>query len=81
MIRYALCFLGLLCALAGNAQAQPMAEFQKILDTYSKALDASDVETLVGLYSPNGVFMASPSSRPISPSTATDRCRCCSTVG
>ena len=57
MIRYALSFVGLLCALAGNAQAQPTAEFQKILDTYSKALDANDVETLVELYSPNGVFM------------------------
>src|SRR6188508_3398955 len=57
MIRYALSFVGLLCALAGTAQAQPTAEFQKILDTYSKALDANDVETLVGLYSPNGVFM------------------------
>jgi len=57
MIRFVLSFAALLCALAGNAQAQPTAEFQKILDTYSKALDANDVETLVGLYSPNGVFM------------------------
>ena len=57
MIRYALSFVALLCALAGNAQAQATAEFQKILDSYSKALDANDVETLVGLYSPNGVFM------------------------
>ena len=57
MIRYALFFVGLLCALAGTAQAQATAEFQKILDSYSKALDANDVETLVGLYSPNGVFM------------------------
>ena len=57
MIRFVLSFAALLCALAGNAQAQPAAEFQKILDSYSKALDANDVETLVGLYSPNGVFM------------------------
>ena len=57
MIRFVLSFAALLCALAGNAQAQPTAEFQKILDSYSKALDANDVETLVGLYSPNGVFM------------------------
>ena len=57
MIRFVLSFAALLCALAGNAQAQPTAEFQKILDTYSKALDANDVETLVELYSPNGVFM------------------------
>jgi len=57
MIRFVLSFAALLCALAGTAQAQPVAEFQKILDTYSKALDANDVETLVELYSPNGVFM------------------------
>jgi len=57
MIRYALSFSGFQCELAGTAQAQPAAEFQKILDSYSKALDANDVETLVGLYSPNGVFM------------------------
>ena len=57
MIRFVLSFAALLCALAGNAQAQPTAEFQKILDSYSKALDTKDVETLVGLYSPNGVFM------------------------
>ena len=57
MIRFVLSFAALLCALSGNAQAQPTAEFQKILDTYSKALDANDVETLVELYSPNGVFM------------------------
>ena len=43
-------------ALAGAAHAQ-VPEFQKILDSYSKALDANDVESLVGLYSPNGVFM------------------------
>ena len=53
----ALSFAAVLVALAGSAHAQAAAEFQKILDTYSKALDANDVETLVGLYSPNGVFM------------------------
>lgn len=46
-----------LAALAGSAHAQASAEFQKILDAYSKALDANDVETLVGLYSADGVFM------------------------
>jgi uncharacterized protein (TIGR02246 family) len=53
--RRALC-LAILVAFAGPAEAQ-VAEFQKILDSYSKALDANDVETLVGLYTPNGVFM------------------------
>jgi ketosteroid isomerase-like protein len=46
-----------LTALSGTAHAQAAAEFQKILDAYSKALDANDVDTLVGLYTPNGVFM------------------------
>jgi uncharacterized protein (TIGR02246 family) len=46
----------LLVAFAGTAKAQ-VAEFQKVLDGYSKALDANDVEALVGLYTPNGVFM------------------------
>ena len=36
----------ILAAFAGPAEAQ-VAEFQKILDSYSKALDANDVETLV----------------------------------
>jgi uncharacterized protein (TIGR02246 family) len=57
-----LSFVAVLTALAGPAAAQTTgaqatAEFQKILDSYSKALDANDVETLVGLYTPNGVFM------------------------
>lgn len=53
-------FLGLaavLAAFVGTARAQAVPEFQKILETYSAALDANDVETLVGLYSSNGVFM------------------------
>lgn len=55
--RHALCLAALFAAFAGAARAQAVPEFQKILETYSAALDASDVETLVGLYSPNGVFM------------------------
>src|SRR3954451_20356230 len=51
-----LSLVAVLGALAGAAHAQ-VPEFQKILDSYSKALDANDVESLVGLYSPNGVFM------------------------
>lgn len=51
-----------LATLAGSAPAQTTGaqaavEFQKILDSYSRALDANDVEALVGLYTPNGVFM------------------------
>jgi uncharacterized protein (TIGR02246 family) len=55
--RRALCLAGMLAAFAGAAEAQPVPEFQRILDTYSAALDANDVEALVGLYSSNGVFM------------------------
>jgi ketosteroid isomerase-like protein len=52
-----LSLVAVLATLAGSAHAQAPAEFQKILDTYSKALDTNDVETLVGLYSADGVFM------------------------
>ena len=55
--RHVLCLAAVLAAFAGSARAQTVPEFQKILETYSAALDANDVETLVGLYSPNGVFM------------------------
>jgi len=55
--RRILSLAAVLVALAGTAQAQAAAEFQKILDTYSRALDANDVETLVGLYTADGVFM------------------------
>jgi uncharacterized protein (TIGR02246 family) len=46
-----------LVALGGSAEAEVPAELLKILDSYSKALDTNDIETLVGLFSPNGVFM------------------------
>jgi uncharacterized protein (TIGR02246 family) len=55
--RHVLCLAALLAVFAGSARAQAVPEFQKMLETYSAALDANDVETLVGLYSPNGVFM------------------------
>ena len=55
--RRVLCLAAVLAAFAGAARAQAVPEFQKILETYSAALDGNDVETLVGLYSPNGVFM------------------------
>ena len=45
-------------ALAGTARAEVPAEFRRLLETYAKALDGSDVETLVGLFSPKGVLMA-----------------------
>jgi ketosteroid isomerase-like protein len=47
-----------LVALAGPARAEVPAEFRRLLETYAKALDGNDVETLVGLFSPNGVLMA-----------------------
>lgn len=50
--------LGLvIVGLAGEVRAEVPAEFRRILDTYAKALDGNDVETLVGLFSPNGAFM------------------------
>src|SRR4051812_16385108 len=55
--RRVLCLAAVLATYTGVARAQSVPEFQKILETYSTALDANDVETLVGLYSPNGVFM------------------------
>jgi uncharacterized protein (TIGR02246 family) len=55
--RHVLCLAAVLAAFAGSARAQAVPEFQKILDAYAAALDANDVETLVGLYSPDGVFM------------------------
>lgn len=55
--RHALCLAAVLATFAGAARAQAVPDFQKILETYSAALDGNDVETLVGLYSPNGVFM------------------------
>jgi uncharacterized protein (TIGR02246 family) len=57
LARRVLSFAAVLIALAAAAHAQAAAEFQKILDTYSKALDANDVEALVGLYTADGVFM------------------------
>ena len=44
-------------APVGAARAEVPAEFRQILDTYAKALDGNDVETLVGLFGANGVFM------------------------
>lgn len=55
--RRALCLAGMLTAFASAGEAQTVPEFQRILDTYSVALDANDVEALVGLYSADGVFM------------------------
>ena len=55
--RRVLSLAAVLVALAGSAHAQAAADFQKILDTYSKALDSNDVETLVGLYATNGVLV------------------------
>ena len=46
-----------LVGLADAVRAEVPAEFRQILDAYAKALDGNDVETLVGLLSPNGVFM------------------------
>jgi len=44
-------------AVAGSARADTVSDFQKIMDKYAAALKAGDVEALVGLYSPKGVFM------------------------
>ena len=42
---------------AAEAAAETVGDLQKIMDSYAAALKAGDVETLVGLYSPKGVFM------------------------
>jgi uncharacterized protein (TIGR02246 family) len=44
-------------AIAGNAAADVVSDLQKIMDKYAAALGSGDVEALVGLYSPKGVFM------------------------
>jgi uncharacterized protein (TIGR02246 family) len=44
-------------AIAGSAAADAVSDFQKIMDKYAAALGSGDVEALVGLYSPKGVFM------------------------
>ena len=47
--------------LTGSATAQTgtgiAAELAKVMDKYAAALDGNDVEGLVALYTPNGVFM------------------------
>ena len=55
--RRALPLAVLLVALGGSAQAQAASDFQKIFDAYARALEAGDVEALVGLYTPNGVYV------------------------
>jgi uncharacterized protein (TIGR02246 family) len=44
-------------AAAGEVAADTAGDLQKIMEKYAAALKAGDVETLVGLYSPKGVFM------------------------
>jgi ketosteroid isomerase-like protein len=65
--RHVLCLAAALAAFAGAARAQAVPEFQKILEAYSAALDANDVETLVGLYSANGVFMGEGAKAAVGP--------------
>src|SRR5437899_894475 len=43
--------------VAGSAAADTVSDLQKIMDKYAAALGSGDVEALVGLYSPKGVFM------------------------
>lgn len=50
----------LIAGMAGpvtSASAQPADGPVKIMDSYAAALAANDVEALVGLYTPNGVFI------------------------
>jgi len=55
--RRALSLAAVLIALAGSAHAQAAVEFQRILDTYARALGGNDVDGLVGLYTADGVFI------------------------
>jgi uncharacterized protein (TIGR02246 family) len=61
ILRRAMLLAAAASALAGSAAAQTTGgirvELAKVMDKYAAALDANDVEALVGLYSPNGVFM------------------------
>lgn len=54
--RVALAAVGSL-TLVSSAAAQSPEEIVKIMERYAAALKAGDVETLVGLYAMNGVFM------------------------
>ena len=55
--RRAMLLAAAVVAVAGNAAADTVSDLQKIMDKYAAALTSGDVETLVGLYSPKGVFM------------------------
>ena len=46
-----------MAGLVATAAAQPADEPVKIMDRYAAALAANDVEGLVSLYTPNGVFI------------------------
>ena len=51
---------GAAVAMAGSAQAQPAndpAQILAIMDRYAAALRANNVEALVALYTPDGVFI------------------------
>ena len=45
-------------ALSASAEAEPSLELGPILDKYADALRAADVEAAVGLFMPNGSYMA-----------------------
>ena len=57
VLRRAMLLAAGVAAIAGNAAADSVSDLQKIMDKYAAALGSGDVEALVGLYSPKGVFM------------------------
>jgi uncharacterized protein (TIGR02246 family) len=57
LFRRALFAGSMLALLAGRARAEPSGDLVKIMERYAAALAANDVEALVSLYSPQGVFM------------------------
>ncbi len=57
LARRALLLTAGIAGLTTTASAQPADEPVKIMDRYAAALTANDVETLVSLYTANGVFI------------------------
>ena len=56
-MRRCLSFLLLSFALCSTAMAGPKEEAFQVVEQWAKAFTAADVETIVGLYAPDAVFM------------------------
>ena len=56
-MRKLLCFSLLLFSLCSTAVAGPKEEAFQVIERWGKAFTEADVDTIVGLYSPDAVFM------------------------